>query len=983
MPTHPREGHLMRFPYAATSRPIWMGILLLFLVACPSSPVLDTSGAEDLDGDGQTLLEGDCNDRNPAIFSAAPEACDGLDNDCDTLIDENVTQTYYQDSDLDGFGAGSPRTGGCNLDADQSANDLDCDDTRTDVYPDAPETCDGVDNNCNGDIDKDTPDYQKSIYYEDFDGDGFGDEGQPVYDCALTPPVGASSIAGDCDDRNALTHPGVNESCDGIDNDCDGTIDEDFAVDGVISCEFCNGIDDDKNGIVDDGFDRDNDGYTSQEDCLECAGDLDSCGLDCDDQDPEVNPDANEVCDASDVDEDCNGFSDDADAGVIKEDADIWYVDRDQDAFGIVNSSGVAYRFCDPPDGYAEVAGDCNDSKASVNPAATEVVDDGIDQNCDSYELCYQDSDEDSYRPNAVDTLYSSTLDCQGPRAATGKQPTGDCDDTDPEIFPLADERCNEADDDCDGKEDEDAMDLSIVEVCNQKDDNCDGEVDEDAGEIWYKDADGDGYGDPGTQKQSCTAPTNYVGNSNDCDDATRTTFPGASERCNGVDDDCDKSIDESATDMTPWYQDLDGDGYGDPKKMVSACTAPSSIYVSNNFDCDDSNGSINPNSVEVCNSQDDDCDNKVDDGVTNLCGTCGAVPAETCNNIDDDCNGVPDDGVGETWYRDADGDGYGTTTKTVKSCTEVAGYVTAQGDCNDGNPQVNPLAVEKCNGIDDNCDNRIDDTTSVDVKLWYRDADGDGYGLDTSTSYACYQPSVSSAIGGDCNDNNATISPVGTEVCDSVDNDCDMSVDEDVTTTFYRDQDGDGYGTSATTTQACYVPSGYSSKSGDCNDTNNAIKPGGVETCNNDVDENCNGAADEDSVCKCTWELWADTLYMESTGEGKTSSDPAEMQLRLSIGGGEVRVPDSNTWYSMVSGETWYVNYFMDSGVLLYDTPSSLNISYSVCEVGGDGDNCDADTIGASFTCNGAYVFLENRSAPQSGITAWTGFYVATRRGL
>ncbi|MBC8048237.1 MAG: T9SS type A sorting domain-containing protein [Fimbriimonadaceae bacterium] len=138
----------------------------------------------------------------------------------------------------------------------------------------------------------------------------------------------------------------------------------------------------------------------------------------------------------------------------------------------------------------------------------------------------------------------------------------------------------------------------------------------------YYEDSDEDTYGNA---LSSITVvgdpPTGYVIDATDCDDANAAVHPGATEVCNGIDDDCDESIDEGL--LITFYADADEDTYGDDGTTQSACTEPAG-YVTNNTDCDDSNAAINPGATEVTNSVDDDCDELIDENVAiqNVNGT-------------------------------------------------------------------------------------------------------------------------------------------------------------------------------------------------------------------------------------------------------------------------------------------------------------------------------------------------------------------------
>ncbi len=265
-----------------------------------------------------------------------------------------------------------------------------------------------------------------------------------------------------------------------------------------------------------------------------------------------------------------------------------------------------------------------------------------------------------------------------------------------------------------------------------------------------------------------------------DCDDARASVFPGGVEVCNGLDDDCDTQTDEDATDATIWYRDADGDGHGqpadpaDPASTKTACEAPQG-YAALGDDCDDLHKTVFPGADEVCNGLDDDCDTQTDEDATDA----------------------------TTWYRDADGDGFGVDDDTTDACEAPDGYVAQTGDCDDApgsGAGVYPGADELCNGLDDDCDAQTDED-ATDATTWYRDDDGDGFGVDDDTTEACEAPDGYVAQGGDCDDTAATGGA------------CHAGCQ-----TFYADNDGDQVGDPATALAACAVPAGYVVSDTDCN---------------------------------------------------------------------------------------------------------------------------------------------------------------------
>ena len=576
-------------------------------------------------------------------------------------------------------------------------------------------------------------------------------------------------------------------------------------------------------------------------------------------------------------------------------------------------------------DGYLSFE-DCDDSDRSVNPGAMEICD-GRDNDCNGQvdegvlNTYFLDADQDGHGTPEISTEGCETVDGY---VANGN----DCDDEDPERYPGS------------------------LEICDEIDNDCNGLVDENLGNLWYLDTDQDGYGDPQSALQSCDQLAGYIQQAGDCNDDDATINPEVAEECDGIDNNCNGEIDEFGS--ITWYQDTDNDGYGNINQPLQSCTQPSG-YVSNTLDCNDNSADVNPAAVEVCDF------------------------------LDNDCNGTSDDNASDAqlWYIDNDQDGFGSTSTTLTACTQPLGYANNADDCDDTRFESSPVALEYCNGADDDCDGTTDEPDAVDASIYFIDSDNDGYGDPYSPVLSCNVISGYANNNQDCDDNNGSVYPYATEYCNNLDDNCNTIVDEAAADQliFYQDTDNDGYGSSIFEL-ACSPSPGYTSQDADCDDNDPNINPGAIETCN-EIDDDCNGSADDNLATS----LW----YADNDQDGY--GDPNDIEYNcLQPTGYIAQGQDCDDTDATINPDGTEIcngldddcDGTSDAGSLGLDTlcaadscldiltaePNSVDGSFYInFDSGIAQTQCDMGSFGGGWT----QVFADNMSPPDSGWTLQT----------
>jgi hypothetical protein len=608
---------------------------------------------------------------------------DGLDN-C-----PSISNPAQEDFDVDNFGDVCD----ADDDNDMTGDDDDCAPKDPETNPAAEEICDGKDNNCNyvvdeGFIDSDTDGFKDCIDDDD-DNDGVGDSG----DCAPTDP-----------DR----FPGSPELCDGLDNDCDSEVDEIFPDsddDGVPDCadddddndgtpdgqdcapldpdlhtaadEVCDGLDNDCNGLVDEGF-KDSDGDLLK-DCVDLDDDNDDTpdDQDCAPQVPEVFPGAPEVCDGQD--NDCNEEVDDG-LGTMACGKGECFHTIEACIDGVAQScdplAGVALEICDAEDNDCdglidEDLGSANCGLGICSHTVSLCVE-GVSQECDPLagsvaEAC-----------DGLDNNCNGKTDEGFPELACGKG------------------KCFHTVDSCVGGEEKDCnpFEGASPEVCDGIDNDCDGDKDEDLGTVAC------GEGICAHESVYCVAGKVAICN----------PFLGVQEEvCDGVDNDCNGLVDESLGKLTcgkgECAQTVPLCLNGEEQECDPQAGAEDETCDGLDNDCDgltDEGLGLTTCGAGQCQHTVNNCE----DGVPQECNPNEGLTPEICDGVDNDCDGNTDED-----FDDTDSDGEADCIDSDDDGDGDADLV----DCAPLNAAISHFANETCfNNVDDDCDEAVDEDCSL-----------------------------------------------------------------------------------------------------------------------------------------------------------------------------------------------------------------------------------------------------------------------------
>jgi Notch-like protein len=795
----------------------------------------------DADKDGNPA-PGDCNDNDPTIYTGAPDKCgDGIDQDCD-----GTDSLCNKDNDADGDGYINYLLGG-----------PDCDDDNAAAHPGAIEKCNGIDDDCNGIKDDGNPEGGGGC------GKALGVCKTGIFVCSQLQVVKAEiECVGDVE--------ATTEICNGLDDNCDGATDENFAGLG----DACDGDDSDlcKTGV------------------FICAPDAVSdpiCG-------PEASTDLQELCGpkgtGDGIDQNCDGKIDETCYG---DDPDG---DKKVGADDCVPTDAAFYKgapegCCDPklvgadalakcdfncdkqttPCAAADLdfdgesaPGDCNDDDPSVHHGAKEKCGDGIDQDCvGGDESCAaiagQDDDGDGYannvdckpgngdiHPGAVESCDGKDNNCNG--VTDEGNPLTDASGT------VAQEACGSAIGMCQPgiqtcvhigvKAFIECVPVTgpVPELCDSLDNNCNGQTDE-FYPLLGKPCDGPDSDLCKNGTWTCSSDkTGVVCNNESVSDLA--------ELCDGVDNNCNGQTDEGINYF--------GKKLGELCKGIGACgigkvTCSPELQVA--LCSTDAFGSDPQVATEICNGIDDDCDGLTDEdslygdvpvgGACNGPGGCASKPGivecsattslpicssafggsayagkpEECNGIDDDCNGHIDEGLSQT-----------DNSCAKKGVCSDAGTVKAT--CHGGAWQCDYSDVVgyegageiSCDGLDNNCDGFTDEPFQLGLAC-----DGTDSDLCENGVITCSADKLGTVCGKE------TIQNI-VELCNGLDDDCDTLTDED----FNVGQacDGPDSDKCATGTWTCTVDG----KGVECvNETITDIP----EICDG-ADDNCDGVTDE-----------------------------------------------------------------------------------------------------------------------------------------